>query len=232
MSIIAVKLADIRQETPTVKLFKIDLLDQEFNYKAGQWIDCYAKINGVRKVAGYSLASSPTLEGFIELAVKTSDNPVTTYLHEKASVGDILYIDGGQGEVFYDSSMADKVILAAAGIGVAPLMGILRFIDEATESEVTMFQAASTFGELIYHNELSKRSGENPRIRYHPSVTREEPPMGVESGRITLDLFDQHEVDYDSLFYLSGPGEMIPELRKGLRSRGVDDEKIKFEVWW
>lgn len=232
MSIITVKIADIRQETPTVKVVKIDLLGQKFQYEAGQWIDCYVEINGERKVAGFSLASSPTLKGFIELAVKTSDNPVTVFLHEKAVVGDVLYIEGGQGEVFYDSSMLDKVILAAAGIGVAPLMGILRYIDEATDSKVTMFQAASTFDELIYHAELKKRSDNNPRISYFPSVTREEPPMGVERERITLDLFDKHDVDYDSLFYLSGPGEMIPELRESLRSNGVDDEKIKFEVWW
>ena len=65
MSIIKAKIADIRQETPTVKVVKIDLLGQEFHYKAGQWIDCYAEIDGERKVAGYSLASSPTLKGFI-----------------------------------------------------------------------------------------------------------------------------------------------------------------------
>ena len=166
------------------------------------------------------------------MAVKTSDNPVTVYLHTEATLGDVLFIEGGQGEVFYDSNMANKVILAAAGIGVAPLMGILRYIDEATNSKVTMFQAASKFNELIYHDELKKRSDNNPRIRYYPTVTREEPPIGVESERITLDLFDKYSVDYYSLFYLSGPGDMIPELRKGLRSKGVDDEKIKFEVWW
>ena len=52
MTIITVKIAEIRQETPTVKILKIDLLGQSFNYKPGQWIDCYADINGERPVVG------------------------------------------------------------------------------------------------------------------------------------------------------------------------------------
>jgi ferredoxin-NADP reductase len=42
------------------------------------------------------------------------------------------------------------------------------------------------------------------------------------------------EVDANlgSLFYLSGPGEMIPEMEEVLRSMGVPDDQIRYEVWW
>jgi ferredoxin-NADP reductase len=232
MAIIPVKIAEIIQETPTVRVLKIDLHRQDFLYKPGQWIDCYADINGVCEIVGYSLASSPRLKGFIELAVKLSDNPVTMYIHEGAAVGDTLYIEGGQGDVYYEPCMGDKVVMAAAGIGVSPLMGILRIIDEATNAEVTLFQSASTFDELIYYKEIVKRTEANPRLRYVPSVTREKPPDGVGEGRITGETFEKHSVDFDSLFYLSGPEGMIPDIRDYLLCRGVDAERIKYEVWW
>ena len=232
MAIIPVKIADIRQETPTVRVIRIDLQGQVFNYKPGQWIDCYSDIMGTREIVGYSLASSPSQQGFIELAVKASDNPVTAYIHGKAQVGDILHIEGGQGDVYYEPCMCKKVVLAAAGIGVSPLMGILRFIDEETDAEVSLFQSASTFDELIYFDEIKRREESNPRIRYFPMVTREKPPMGVGEGRIAGEVFERHGVDFDSLFFLSGPGGMIPDLRDYLLGRGVDTGRIKYEVWW
>lgn len=80
-----------------MQVLRLDLQGQGFKYKAGQWIDCYAEIDGLWHVVGYSLASSPSTMGFIELAVKVSDNPVTMHVHTGAEVGDTLYIEGGQG---------------------------------------------------------------------------------------------------------------------------------------
>ena len=233
MTIIAVKIAEIRQETPTVKVIKIDLQGQDFVYKSGQWIDCYAEIDGRREIVGYSLASSPSSSrDFIELAIKISDNPVTKFIHEEAIAGDILHIEGGQGDVYFEKGMGDKIILAAAGIGIAPIMGILRYIDEASSAYVSLFQSASMFDELIYYDEIERLAGSNPRIKYYPSITREEPVDGVDRGRISGDLFEKHGVDWESLFYLSGPGEMIPKLKGYLVGRGVDEQRIKYEVWW
>ena len=232
MTIIAVKIAEIRQETPTVRILKIDLQGHEFIYKSGQWIDCYADIEGRKEIVGYSLASSLSSTDFIELAIKISDNLVTKFIHEEAIAGDILYIEGGQGDIYYEKSMGKKIVLAAAGIGIAPIMGILRNIHEATTAKVTLFQSAPNFNELIYYDEIKRLAETNPRIKYYPSITREEPSEGVEKGRITGELFDKHDVDWDSLFYLSGPGEMIPDLKSYLVSRGVDEAKIKYEVWW
>lgn len=233
MTIIKVKIAEIRQETPTIKVLKIDLLGQEFDYKAGQWIDCYADIDGVREIVGYSLASSPSFSrDFIELAIKISDNPVTEFIHSKAVAGDTLYIEGGQGDVYFEKGFGDVVTLVAAGIGIAPVMGILRYIAEATSARVSLFQSASTFDELVYYDEIRGIAESNPRINYIPSITREAPPQGVNKGRVTGDMLMRYDVSLDSLFYLSGPGEMIPDLRSYLVGRGVDENRIKYEVWW
>lgn len=232
MTIFTVKIVEIRSETPSVKVLKIDLLGQEFHYKAGQWIDCYADIEGVRMIVGYSLASSPTMHGFIELAVKISENPVTSFIHEKAKVSDTLYIEGGKGEVFYEKNMGNSVVLIAAGIGMAPLMGILRYIDEATDSSVVLFQSAISKEELIYFDEIIERSSKNPHITYIPTVTQEEPSMGIKFGRITGEMLEKHHINPDSFFYISGPDTMVPDLKTYLLGIGVEDSRIKYESWW
>lgn len=232
MTIIQVKISRILQETPTVRVLVIDLQDQDFSYLAGQWVDCYVDIDGKREMVGYSLTSNPSTQKSIELAVKISENPVSVYVHEKAQMGDILWIEGGQGDVYYKVGMGEKVVLIAAGIGVAPLVGILRYIDENTNSDVTLIQSASTGNEMLYYQEINDRAEKNSRLRYYPFVTREDPQKGFFKGRINGKTLDKICLDLCSIFFISGPGDMIPMLKSYLKNRGVDENRIKYEIWW
>jgi ferredoxin-NADP reductase len=231
MTIIPVTISRIDQATPTIRVIEIDLKDQYFEYKAGQWIDCYAEINGDRKIVGYSLASSPNSKGSIELAVKISDNPVSEYIHGDAKVGDTLYIEGGQGDIYYEPEMGAKVSLIGAGIGFTPLMGMLRLIDQTQNVSAKVIQSASSTEELVYYDEISEIAERNDGITCHPTVTREKEGV-IPSGRINKDMIITLGVDTESLFYLSGPGGMIPELEETLQDMGVPQERIKYEVWW
>ena len=86
--LIPVTIAAIRQETPSIKGFELDLLEQEFEFLPGQWIDCYAETMGLMEVAGYSITSSPLSTDRIEIAVKLEgENPVTHLLHKRAEIG-------------------------------------------------------------------------------------------------------------------------------------------------
>jgi|GEM_PF-254397 glycine betaine catabolism B len=231
MTIIPVTISRIEQVTPTIRILEINLKDQHFEYKAGQWIDCYAEIQGERKIVGYSLASSPTTKGSIELAVKISDNPVSEYIHGGAKVGDTLYIEGGQGDIYYAPGMGEKVVLIGAGIGFAPLMGMLRLIDQTPNRYAIVVQSASSAEELVYYGEISGIAEKNKKVTYHPTVTQEN-QGNIASGRINKDMLDTLDVDPGSFFFLSGPGGMIPELEAALLEMGVPQERIKYEVWW
>jgi len=232
MTIIPVTIIQIMQATPTIRIITLDLDGQEFIYKAGQWIDCYAVIGGERKVVGYSLASSPATVGTIEVVVKESDNPVTGYVHGSVQIGDTLFIEGGQGKIFYEDGMGEKIVLIGAGIGVAPLIGMFRYIDDSTNASVTMIQSASTVEEMVYFHEASGIAEKNPRMRYHATVTQSYPKESFGRGRISRETLVELGVDLESIFYLSGPGGMIPEMEDVLRSMGVPDERILYEVWW
>lgn len=232
MTIIPVTIDEMKQVTPTVKLLTLGLGDNEFNYKAGQWIDCYAEIGGERKIVGYSIASSPTTKDTIEIAVKESDNPVTEYVHSGARIGDTLYIEGGQGNTFYDIGMSKKVVLLGGGIGVAPLMGMLRLINTTKDTSATMIQSASNVTEMMYYFEASEIAQSNPRIEYYATVTQEGPKENFMRGRINGEMLTRLGVDLDSLFFICGPNQMIPDLKKALIGMGVSQERIKYEVWW
>jgi ferredoxin-NADP reductase len=230
MPTIPVKIAEIRQATPTTKTLKLDLMGQPFSFHPGQWIDLYADIDGERKTAGYTLTSSPNTKGFVEISVKTGDNPVTRHIHERARTGDTLHIDGGQGGTYYTREMGDRLILIAAGIGITPIISILRYADEARDVHATLLYSAATSAELLYHDEIEAIQRRNPLIEAHLFVTREE--TNHRRGRIGEAALRELALDPGALHYVSGPREMTTDTVAALKKLGVSESRIRYEPWW
>ncbi|MFH0849687.1 MAG: FAD-dependent oxidoreductase [Candidatus Bathyarchaeota archaeon] len=230
MPVIPVRIAEIRQATPTVKTLRLDLLGREFSFHPGQWIDCYADIEGERRVAGYTLTSSPNAKDHMEISVKTGDNPVTRLIHESAQVGDTLHVDGGQGSTYYTREMGDRLVLIAGGIGVTPIISILRYADEAGDVCATILYSASSLGELLYREEIEAMEKRNGRIRAHFFVTGE--VSRHRQGRINEAALRELALDTDALYFISGPRDMIMGMVAALRNLGVDEANIRYEVWW
>jgi ferredoxin-NADP reductase len=108
---------------------------------------------------------------------------------------------------------------------------MLRLIDQTQNVSAKVIQSASSTEELVYYDEISGIAERNDGITYHPTVTREKEGV-IPSGRINKDMTITLGVDTESLFYLSGPGGMIPELEEALQDMGIQQEMIKYEVWW
>ena len=229
MPAIPVRIGEIRQATPTVKTLRLDLQCQPFSFHAGQWIDCYADIDGERRVAGYTLTSSPNTKGFVEVSVKTGDNPVTRLIHERARAGDTLHIDGGQGNTIYTRDMGDWLVLIAGGIGITPIMSILRYADEARDVHATLLYSASTEPELLYHDEIEAIQRRNTLIRAHLFVTRQK--TRYRSGRIDEATLRELAHDPAALYFVSGPGQMITDTLAALKRLGVAEASIRHERW-
>ena len=229
------KIVAIRQETPTIKSLKLDLDDYEFNFLPGQWIDCYVNTDGLRGVAGYSLTSSPTAKGTVELAVKLGgENPVTKFLHEEVEIGDLLYIDGGQGDFYYRRDMGDSLVLIAGGIGITPIMSILRYVDSAEpDVRAVLVYSASRPSELLFYDQLTRIAGENKNISCIFTVTQPtNEPWEGHIRRIDAGLLKKAQIDLDALFFVCSPPSMGQEMVDLLDGLGVPASQIKYERWW
>ena len=226
-------IASIRQATPTIKTLRLEPRGA-FGFKAGQWLDCYADIGGERRVAGYSMTSSPLDKGHVDLAVKAmGGNPVTRYIHGSAKVGDTLYLDGGNGEIFYEAGMAADVCLIAEGIGITPHMSIFRYIDEGDpEARCTLLYGAGTPDELLFREEIDAIAKRNGRMRRFYTVTDESPEWEGRTGKIDAEMIREAGVPTDALYYICGPEAMIHEMVDTLRSLGVRRKHMRYELWW
>ena len=112
----------IRQETPTIKSFHLDLGGRSINFQAGQWVDFFVTLEGAEAVGGYSITSSPAVQTSIGLAIRrdAGGHPATSWLHEEARVGDEVEVSLG-GDFIYEPDEAESVVLIGGGIGLTPL---------------------------------------------------------------------------------------------------------------
>ena len=229
------RITAIRQETPTVKSFRMDLGDAQFSFMPGQWLDLYIDDPAVGLVVGgFSMTSSPLRKGYVELAVKRiPEGQAAVYLHDRMAVGELVTLDGGHGDFYYRHGMGDSVVLVAGGIGITPLMSIIRYVDEAAlDVKVKLLYSASNPSELVFHQELQAISARNSRITCHFTVTR----SGGETwdgrvGRIDRRMMEEHDPEGAALYYVCGPKGMPRDVAGELASLKVDASRIKSEEW-
>lgn len=232
---IPVRIADTQKISPTVKSFTLALDGKPFTFIPGQWIDCFVDIDGRTEVAGYSMTSSPTEDGWFSIAVKfVGDNPVTDYLHDCAKVGDTLIVEGGAGDFHYTGDEAHPIALIAGGIGITPIASIIRYIDKSDlQVPTTLVYSAIAPSELLFREEFEAIATRNLNFRAHFTVTRPHTePWHGSTGRLDATALQEADIDANHLCYVCGPPEMIQTMLFALKEIGVPKERLRYEQWW
>ena len=228
-------IATVARETPTVKSFALDLGGREIGFRAGQWVDLFVTIEGAEAVGGYSITSSPVDQTSVRLAVKHdgSDHPVTNWLHDYARAGDVVEVSLG-GDFTYTPDEAGSVVLIGGGIGMTPLMSIVRAVDEmARLTRLTLVYSASSPDELLFRREIESISVRNSRVRCVFTATRAVPETwDGHTGRIDSVLLRSEGIDLGALFFICGPPSMIQDVAAMLTTLGVPSSHVRYEQWW
>lgn len=228
-------IASIRQETPTVKSFVLELGNAGFSFLPGQWVDFSIDTGRSIEVGGFSITSSPLQKGSIELAIKkVPSGAPSVYMHEQAKVGDSFVIEGGSGDFYYQKTMGTTLLLVAGGIGITPLMSMLRYVDQAhPDVQATLLYSAKTPSELLFLEKLREMAARNPRIHCVFTVTQPlQEPWDGPIGRIDRAMLAEHLPGKEGILYLCGPLPMVDDMEDLLAGLGVKPSRIKAERWW
>ncbi len=236
MELFSARLVSISDETPTVKRLEFEIQESGFTYKPGQWIDFYARIEGIQTVAGFSLTSSPfNNSGRIELAVKRSPHPVSAYLHGQAQIGETYQISNGMGPVFYDRQIGDEIVLIAGGIGVTPLISMFRTVrDHWQEVKATLIYSDNDPQEFAYGQELRNSVSQHQNLDVHFTLTGDHesaPEWITHRGRIDQAWLQALKAPELAHYFLCGPQPMLAALGQELSALGVPRVCIHYEEW-
>lgn len=236
-NLLTATLLQVTPETPTIKRFVFDVSDQDFSYLPGQWIDLFLEIDGKVQVGGYSLTSVPgEVNTKIELAIQTSaKHPVTHYLCEQASPGLQVHISQGQGACVYDPDMGEQLVLIAGGIGITPLMSILRSaVMLSPDAPVALLYSAHNPEDFAFAqdiHELAERH-ENVLAVFTCTEPQDALPDWVHfNQRIDTAFLKDKNLPLTANYFICGPQRMIAEVEEGLLELAVPAGQIHYEKW-
>lgn len=222
-----------------VKLFQL-ALESPVSFAAGQHIDIRLTApDGYQAQRSYSISSDPNSYDELELAIeKIADGEVSSYLHEYGSVGTQVEIRGPIGGPFtLKSGFKEPVLFIAGGIGIAPLMSMLRLRkSNANLENSALLYSTRTLEDLVFSNELFKMADQNGLL-FIPTLTRESPAdwnqrSDNQTGR--LDQFNlktllERHIFTPQLSFLCGGTQFVESLSAALVDAGCDPETIRTE---
>lgn len=206
-----------------------------FYFRPGQFVLITINIDGELKKRAYSIASSPTENGFIDITLKNVENgKVSPVLYNKKP-GDFLEVKGPYGMFFLDENHMDNIVLIAGGTGITPMRSIVKYIvdKKLNHVKVSLFEGARFPDELIYHEEFEKIHQEHSNIDIYFTVDScNNQYWPWHQGHIDISFIKEcaHQM-IGPIFYIAGPPRMIENLLHDLEEAGVPTTNIHTDRW-
>lgn len=180
----------------------------------------------------FSIASSPTKRKYIELCIKVYGN-WTKALGEKR-VGDTLNIAGPFGKFIWTNDIKQAVFLAG-GIGITPMLSILRYVNEINPNQsITLLYGSRTEDTITYKEELNSlaKSMPNFKIVHILSHLKDKDAWSGYRGFITKEIFQKELTDLkDKTYFLCGPPIFVQLMNKILSELNIDEKMIHQELF-
>jgi ferredoxin-NADP reductase/DMSO/TMAO reductase YedYZ heme-binding membrane subunit len=232
----ALKVDRILRETWQVKTFRLAPPGGgafPFSHLPGQYLTLTLQIGGRKVRRSYTIASSPSRPGYCEVTTKREDmGLVSRHMHDAVKVGDLLQVAAPSGKFTFTGNEANRIAMLAAGVGVTPLMSILRFLtDRNFNGRIDMLYSCKTAQDIIFREELLDLRQRFPNFHLTITLTRaEDGSWDGAVGRIDAGLLQRTIPDLTSVpFYVCGPSEMLSATTSMLRQLGVAESNIRKE---
>ncbi|MGX7706108.1 FAD-binding oxidoreductase [Methylobacterium sp. Gmos1] len=162
-------------ETPRVRRLTLAVGWSE-PFRAGQHVDVRLTApDGYQAQRSYSIASSPTAPGTIDLLIeRLDDGEVSGFFADVAEPGDAIELRGPIGGAFvWNPGMGGPLLLVGGGSGMVPLLAMLRHrADAAPDVPALLLASARTLDEVIARDELMRRDAEEPGFHLRLVLTR------------------------------------------------------------
>lgn len=219
---------DIRQESPNVRT--IDLVPNKhkgITFIPGQF--AYVRfISDVvaREEHHFTIASAPQADGTLSFTVKELGDYTRSLKDLK--VGDRATVEGPYG-VFTCQDQVGPFVFIAGGIGITPIMSMLRGIrTQKDKPNVKLIYANKTILDIVFKRELDDMATEGwLNVSY---VLSDDAVEGYYHGHISEEILKKETTNLENpTFYIVGPVPMMESVAKSLAKMGVKKSKIKME---
>lgn len=224
------------------------------SYLPGQYISVSTSVPSLHHDQNrqYSLSAAPSSNHYRisvkrESSVKEGDiaHPayISNILHADKKEGDVLQVSHPYGEFYADPKEASNgaLILISAGVGITPMVSILdTFVQEKQERRISFLYATRSSDVQAFGSHIRDTTATHPHItsvifNKYPSADAKQQQDYDFACRMDLDRVDKERDlcldDKSAAYYICGPGGFMRDMGDKLRSFGVDDQRIKLEIF-
>lgn len=220
-------------ETSDTKTFRLGKLNgQPIDYLPGQYMSLAIVISGQEHKRFYSLASSPSHQGIIDITVKRASNGglVSNWLNDHLKIGDTLNLKGPFGKFSCVNLPSNKILFLAAGCGIVPIMSMLRWLaDTEAPVDIKLLLSFRTPEDIIYRDELNLITARHKNISLSITLTSDQNDhqwFGL-TGRINEKLLNERIPDLpERTVYLCGPEAFMAACKQHLLNLNLPAEKL------
>jgi len=184
----------------------------------------------------FSIASSAARSDRVELAIKELGDFTSTIGGVKP--GEVAYVDAPYGTFGIDRrSSAAGYVFVAGGVGIAPILSMLRTLADRSEAAshgrpLWLFYGNRVWERVAFREELDRLTGVLPLRVVHVLL---EPPPGWtgESGYVTREVLDRHLPAGRAQLEccVCGPTPMTRLVERALADLGVPAARVHSEIF-
>lgn len=233
----------IVDESATIRSFHLEPAEGAglWPHLAGQHLPIRLTLPGHGKpaVRTYTLSVAPS-DGVYRISVKR-DGAVSQFLHGSIAVGDIIEARAPAGAFTMDARETRPAVLLAAGIGITPLLAMLRHVVfEGIRTQrfrpIMLIHAVRTKADRPFEQEVAELAaaagGSVTVLRIQSNVAGAKPDADYDiAGRIDMTLLRRVLPFQDYDVYLCGPAQFTQSLYDGLRGDNVSPDRLHTETF-
>lgn len=205
----------------------------------GQYVPIKIQVDGTDSILirNYTLSDRPGLD-YYRITVKNEENGmVSTLLHDKTQVGDVLWIGEPRGD-FYLKDNGHPLVLISGGVGITPMISILESLAHSNSKRIIYFLHSDKNRKVrVMKNRLNELKNSLVHLFRLVKHTRpeEDEIQGLDFdkiGRIEQeDIEDLVDNPRNCTYYLCGPTSFIASMGLILEKMQVNPNRILKEYF-
>ena len=234
------------QESDVITSFVLEPSDGQpvINFEPGQYTSVAVQVPalGLQQIRQYSLSDMPNGRTY-RISVKREDagsnkpaGYVSNLLHTQIKVGDRLKLAAPYGNFYIDVNATTPVVLISGGVGVTPMISMLKRVLLTPERQVVFAHAARNSSVQAMREKLRNAAAINADLKL--IVFYDEPlPVDVQGkdydylGQINLTNISGEILLPDADYYICGPIPFMRIQHDVLMNLGVNEAHIHYEVF-
>lgn len=196
-------------------------------YAAGQfvWLNIGHSPFSLRENP-FSISSAPASGASLNFIIKELGD-FTSHL-DLIEIGEKAYIDGPHGTLTLEDRSEHGIALIAGGVGIAPLIGILRELHLRDDPRPrALIYGNRTEDQIVFRDEIDELTADVVHVLKEPSDSWTG-RQGLVDAKLIAEVFDRAAFE-SWLFVLCGPPKMLTGVEEALMRQGVAPHRILSE---